>query len=70
MFIRQEHNTLTVSQECWGKRGFQDVCTEWVQLNPKSENELNLIDTKKTNNNKEEEEEEKKMMMILVPELN
>lgn len=55
MFVRQERNTLPVSQGYDGKGRLQDFRTECVQLNSKPRKELNLIYTKEE---KEEEEEE------------
>ena len=60
-------NTSPVSQEYDGKGGFQDACSEWVQLISKPGKELNVIYTKKQNKKEEEEEEkeEKKKMMMM-----
>ena len=68
-------NTSPVSQEYDGKGGFQDACTEWVQLTSKPGKELNLIYTKqkerkKEKEDEEEEEEKKKKMKTWGPELN
>ena len=46
-------NTSPVSQEYDGKGGFQDACTEWVQLTSKPGKELNLIYTKQKERKKE-----------------